>query len=720
MNLFRRKVWGDRLTWIVVAGASVAVVMQYLTRGGDLRLYILTGWGLFVAWLLGYSELRIGRKQLRRGRDAMFLGLAAFVGEERTDHAGERQRIWTGTAAGALAFEPHGIRWVPRSPEEGVDEISFPWSDLYSWRLTGVIPFIWRASGYVLLVQYGGRELVFHIHGLRSWRQAVREAAIVGPTLLAPERAADVYFSQDRDSAPVLPPTPAVAEPILDAPAQGDLLSEPPAAASSGDSFEAVIGLECHVELSTASKMFCGCPVSFGGEPNTNVCPVCTGQPGTLPVPNARAIEYALRIALALNCRIAPDSIFHRKNYPYPDMPKNYQISQYDVPLAKDGYLEIEVDGGLRRIGIERVHMEEDTGKTVHAGDGGRIGVADYALVDYNRAGIPLVEIVSKPELRSPDEAKSYVTELRALLLALGVSDVRMEEGSLRVDANVSVRRLGETELGVKTEVKNVNSIRSVQRALAFEIDRQTALLASSKPVVQETRHFDEDGGRTIGGRMKEYSSDYRYFPDPDLGPQSPSDALVEDIRSSLPELPTQRRHRLAAHHELSDADVRALTASPGLADAFELAVGAYGGRGAAIARWYLGEISQLANERGVEPHEAGVSPEHIAELQRLVDEGKISISLAKGDVLRRVAETGRAPSAVVDESGMAQISDPDQLGGIVDEVIQANPEIVDQVRGGKGGAINALLGQVMQRTSGQANAQVVRRLLEERVSATA
>jgi aspartyl-tRNA(Asn)/glutamyl-tRNA(Gln) amidotransferase subunit B len=726
---------------LVVAAATVAVIFQYTSRGGDIRLYILTGWALFVAWLIGYSELRLGRKQLRRGQDAMFLGLAAFVGEEKTDHTGERQRVWTGTAAGALAFEPQGIRWVPRNREDNVEEISFPWSDLYTWRLTGVVPFVWRASGYLLLSLYGGRELVFHIHGIRVWQRAVREASIVGPTLLSPERASDVFFSDD-DRAPTPAGTPAEPVVLQAAPVSPEDQApevtvpplpfgepaplEPVAAEPPAQAFEAVIGLECHVELSTASKMFCSCPVTFGGEPNTSVCPVCSGQPGTLPVPNARAIEYALRIALALNCRVTPESIFHRKNYFYPDMPKNYQISQYDIPLATDGFIEIEVDSedgstapGLRRIGIERVHIEEDTGKIVHAGEGGRIGVADYALIDYNRAGIPLVEIVSKPDITSPDEARAYVTELRGMLLALGVSDVRMEEGSLRVDANVSVRPRGATELGVKTEVKNVNSIRSVNRALAHEIDRQTELLAAGREIVQETRHFDENTGRTIGGRLKEYSSDYRYFPDPDLVPLAPSTALIEDIRTALPELPTHRRHRLVVRHGLSAVDVRSLTATPGLADAFEAAAAAYQGNGQAIARWYLGEIAQLAHERNVQPHEV-LRPEAVAQLQTLVDEERITISLAKGEVLRRVVETGRTPAEVVEEAGLAQISDPGDLGGIVDEVLAANPAIVEQVRGGKTGAINALLGQVMKQTRGQANAQVVRQLLEERVSATA
>ncbi len=721
MNLFNRKIWGDRVTWLIVAAATVAVVYQWQSRGGEYRLYILTAWALFVAWLLGYSELRIGRKQLRRGRDAMFLGLAAFVGEERTDHSGERQRVYNGAAAGALAFEPQGIRWVPRGHEEGVEEMSFPWSDVYTWRLVGVVPFVWRASGYLLLSLYGGRELIFHIHGMRAWRVAVREAAIVGPTLLAQEvgTAAPEAVEEVAPAAPVEEVVaPATAEPLAEA-GLLDLhaVSEPEPTPMA---LEAVIGLECHVELSTASKMFCGCPVSFGGEPNTSVCPVCTGQPGTLPVPNARAIEHALRIALALHCRITPQSLFHRKNYFYPDMPKNYQISQYDIPLGTDGTLEIEVDDQERSIGIERVHIEEDTGKTVHAGESGRIGVAEYAMVDYNRAGIPLVEIVSKPEITSPDEARAYVTELRALLLALGVSDVRMEEGSLRVDANVSVRPAGTTELGVKTEVKNVNSIRSVQRALAFEIDRQIELVSSGGTVVQETRHFDEDSGRTIGGRMKEYSSDYRYLPDPDLVPLTPPDVLVEDIRASLPELPVRRRRRIATQHDLAAADARALTASPALADAFETAAGLYTGSGQAIARWYLGELAQLAHERNVEAHEVGVRPEYVAELQALVDDGKISISLAKGDVLRRVVETGQAPASLVQEAGLAQISDPGELGGIIDEVVGANAEIVEQVQGGKAGAINALVGQVMKRTSGQANAQVVKQLLEDRIPAPA
>ncbi|MEX0873874.1 MAG: Asp-tRNA(Asn)/Glu-tRNA(Gln) amidotransferase subunit GatB [Actinomycetota bacterium] len=477
-----------------------------------------------------------------------------------------------------------------------------------------------------------------------------------------------------------------------------------------------MIGLECHVELATHSKMFCGCPTTFGGAPNTQVCAVCTGQPGTLPVPNRRAIEETLRIALALGSTVAPRSIFHRKNYFYPDMPKNYQVSQYDIPMASGGELAFDVEGDRRSTRIHRVHLEEDTGKTLHAGEGGRIGAAEHASIDYNRAGIPLVEIVSEADLRTPEEARAYLTEMRTLLLSLGVSNVRLEEGSLRCDANVSLRPKGATEFGVKTEIKNMNSLRSVQRAIEFEIERQTRLLERGEEILQETRHFDEESGQTIGGRSKEYSADYRYFPDPDLVPLEPSPSLLSEIRGTLPELPSRRRARFVSEFGLAPADARALVVSPGVADAFQQAVLAYGSSPQLVARWYVGELAQLANERGVEAHEVGVSPERVAELQRLVDDGKISLSMAKGDVLRRVVETGRSPGEVVAQSGLSQISDTGELGGIVEEVLEANPEIVQQVRGGKTGAINALVGDVMKRTKGQANAQVVRELLTHRL----
>jgi aspartyl-tRNA(Asn)/glutamyl-tRNA(Gln) amidotransferase subunit B len=397
-------------------------------------------------------------------------------------------------------------------------------------------------------------------------------------------------------------------------------------------------------------------------------------------------------------------------------MPKNYQISQYDIPLASGGALEFESSGDMKRVRIHRVHLEEDTGKTIHAGEGGRIGEGEHALIDYNRAGIPLVEIVSEADVESPEDARAYLTELRTLLLSLGVSDVRLEEGSLRCDANVSVRPKGQIEFGTKAEVKNMNSMRSVQRALEYEIERQIEVVTSGGQIIQETRHFDENTGKTIGGRSKEYSADYRYFPDPDLVPIVPSAALIEEVRSGLPELPSKRRQRFVTDHALSPVDARTIVSDPGLADAFEAAARAYGGPATAIARWYLGELAQIANERNIGPHEVGLGAEQLAELQRLVDDGKISISLAKGDVLRKVLETGRSPSEVVASEGLAQISDESELGTIVDEVIEANADVVEQVRGGKGGAINALVGQVMKRTKGQANAQIVQQLLAERL----
>ncbi len=716
MSLFRRKIWGDRVTWLIVLAATVAVVNQWTTRGGQVRLYILVAWAFVVAWLIGYSELRIGRKQLRRGRDAMFLGLAALVGEEAVENDGSRRRIWTGTAPGALAFEKEGIRWVPKIEDEEPGQISMSWGDVYTWRIGSVLPFIWRASGYFVITLYGGRELTFHIHGVRAWRRAVREAAIVGPTLItreAPSEPTPAGYATAEEIAAFAAPQDAAAP--SDAAPEFQPAPEPVPEIE----YEAVIGLECHVELATRSKMFCSCSTTFGEAPNTQVCPVCTGQPGTLPVPNKRAIEYTIKIATALGAQIAPESLFHRKHYFYPDMPKNYQISQFDIPMASGGSLEYEVNGETRRTRMHRVHLEEDTGKIRHAGEGGRIGDAEHALIDYNRAGIPLVEIVSEADLRDPDEAPAYLSELRTLLLALGVSDVRMEEGSLRCDANVSIRPKGQEEFGTKVEVKNMNSMRSVQRALAFEIERQTEEVRNGGTIVQETRHFDENTGRTIGGRTKEYSADYRYFPDPDLVPIAPAMSWLDDIRAQIPELPTVRRRRFVSEHDLREDDARTLVSHPGLAGAFEDAVRANGGRnGKAIARWYMEDLSQLANERGVMAHEAGISPAHVAELQQLVDEEKITISIAKGDVLRRVLDSGKSPRTIVDEAGLTQIADSDELASHVDAVIADNPDAVEKIRGGKTGTVGFLVGEVMKRTGGKANAGIVRQLLDERLNA--
>jgi aspartyl-tRNA(Asn)/glutamyl-tRNA(Gln) amidotransferase subunit B len=479
--------------------------------------------------------------------------------------------------------------------------------------------------------------------------------------------------------------------------------------------YETVIGLECHVELSTRTKMFCGCRNEFGAEPNTNVCPVCLGHPGSLPVPNRAAIESIVRIGLALGCRIAPHSLFHRKNYFYPDMPKDFQISQYDLPICVGGRLAIDVDGATREIGITRVHMEEDTGKTTHAGATGRIGQAEYALVDYNRAGVPLVEVVSEPDLRSPGEARAYLTELRSILRALGVSDVRMEEGSLRCDANVSTRREGQG-YGTRVEIKNLNSIRSLERALRFEEERQRAALDAGEPVVQETRHFDEGSGRTSTLRSKEEAFDYRYFPEPDLPPLEPSPEWVREIRASLPELPAARRARYA-ERGLSREQASALVAIDSMAALFDAALeDAPSLPPAAVANMITQNVVFVANEHGWDLEEVVADHHEIARIVSLVESGQVSSTAAK-QVLDQVLTTGKPAEQVVDEKGLRQVSDASQLQTWADEAIAENPGPVQQFRGGKEGAINALVGQVMRKSGGSANPQVVQQILRQRLS---
>jgi aspartyl-tRNA(Asn)/glutamyl-tRNA(Gln) amidotransferase subunit B len=724
LDLHRRKLWGDRFTWLLVAVATGVIVSQYLTKRGVFQRYLLYTWGGIVIVLL-LTELRVGRRHPRPSPRALYAGWAKYVGEERTED-GERRSGWTGAASGVLEFVPFGIHWSARPRQPGPEEIVIGWPELHGWRMHGVVPLVWRASGYLTLTVSDGRELVFHVQGLRRWRKALREAAIVGPTFVRPDWLPDEaapelpYLLADaiQSAGPALEMPAAIPRPPAPEPAREQPAIEPEAEPEPvrPPEYEPVIGLECHVELSTASKVFCGCPTTFGAAPNTQVCPVCTGQPGTLPVINEKAVEYAVRIAVALNCRIAPESIFHRKNYFYPDMPKNYQISQYDIPLATDGFLAFEVDGRARRVGIHRVHLEEDTGKTSHAGGTGRIAEAEYTRVDYNRAGVPLVEIVSEPEIRNPEEARTYLAELRALLESLGVSDVRMEQGSLRCDANVSVRPAGSDQLGTKAEVKNMNSMRLVQRALEFEIERQMDLLREGKAVVQETRHFDEDTGRTSSLRTKEYEFDYRYFPDPDLVPLAPDPAWIEQIRASLPERPADRRRRFVDELGLTPVDAHTLTASAGLADAFEAALRAYGKDAKPIANWYTGGLAEAANERGVEPHRVGVTPEHVAELQLLVDSGDTSVTLAK-QALKQMIESGKSAREVIAESGLVQIDDLDSLAPIVDEVMAANPDVVEKIRGGKETAVNQLVGQVMQRTRGQARAPTVIELIKQRLN---
>jgi aspartyl-tRNA(Asn)/glutamyl-tRNA(Gln) amidotransferase subunit B len=474
--------------------------------------------------------------------------------------------------------------------------------------------------------------------------------------------------------------------------------------------WETVIGLECHVELSTATKMFCGCRNEFGAEPNTNTCAVCLGQPGSLPVPNREAIHRIIKIGLALDCEIAPHSLFHRKNYFYPDMPKNFQISQYDLPICVGGHLDVDLpDGTTKRVGITRVHMEEDTGKTQHGSESGRIHDAQHALVDYNRAGVPLVECVSEPDMRSPDEAAAYLRELRATLEALDVSDVKMEEGSLRCDANISLRPAGATALGTKVEIKNMNSIRSLERALTFEIARQTKALENGEALVQETRHWDEDAGATKSMRSKEEAFDYRYFPEPDIPALEPSDAWIQEIRATLPELPRARRTRYAEELGVKPETVRVLVADRSSTTLFEDTI-ALGADPVAAANWITQDVAALRNAGG----DGAVTAQHVADLVRLLAEGALSGAGAK-QALEEAFASGEAIANIVESRGLAQISDTDALGALVDEVLAENPEVVQKFRGGKD-VLGFLVGQLMKKTRGSANPSVARELLLERL----
>ena len=480
--------------------------------------------------------------------------------------------------------------------------------------------------------------------------------------------------------------------------------------------YEPVIGLETHVELGTASKMFCGCSTEFGAEPNTHTCPVCLGLPGALPVANEKAIESTIRIGLALNCSIASWCRFARKNYFYPDMPKNFQTSQYDEPLCVEGYLDVEVAGQTVRVGIERVHLEEDTGKNTHVGTSGRIHGADYSLVDYNRAGIPLVEIVTKPVpgtgALAPEVAKAYVTELRDILRTLGVSDVRMEQGSLRCDVNTSLNRPGE-QWGTRTETKNVNSLRSVERAVRSEILRQAEMLDAGGTIKQETRHFQEQTGDTRPGRSKEEATDYRYFPEPDLVPMAPDAEWVESLRKALPELPAAARVRLRDELGVS-ADDMVQMSNAGVVDL----VGATVAAGAPVAEarnWWLGHLAQRANEREVDPAELDITPAQVARVITLVSTGSLSVALARRAV-DGVLETGDDVDAVIAARGLKVVSDTGTLEQAADEAIAANPEIADKVRAGKTAAVGALVGAVMKATRGQADAAAVKDILLKRL----
>jgi len=483
--------------------------------------------------------------------------------------------------------------------------------------------------------------------------------------------------------------------------------------------YEPLMGLETHVELGTRTKMFCGCITTFGAEPNSQVCPVCLGLPGSLPVVNRMAIEYAIRIGLALNCSIATWCRFARKNYFYPDMPKNFQISQYDEPLCTDGWLDVKVEGATIRVGIERVHLEEDTGKSLHVGGAtGRIHGADYSLVDYNRAGIPLVEIVTKPieatGAAAPEVARVYVTELRDLLRSLRVSDVRMEEGSLRCDVNTSLSPRGSGVWGTRTETKNVNSLRSVERAVRFEIERQAAVLDAGGRVILQTRHFHEDAGTTTSGRSKEEAQDYRYFPEPDLVPVAPSREWVEQVRAELPELPAARWTRLQAEWALSEGDMTALRNAGAFEKVAETV--AAGASPSDARKWWLGELARRANEAGTDLAGLSIKPAEVARVAELVVQGALNDQLAR-QVLDRVLAGEGTPDEVVAARGLAVVSDEGALTAAVEAAIAANPDVAAKIRDGKLAAAGVLVGAVMKATRGKADGTRVRELILEHLT---
>jgi aspartyl-tRNA(Asn)/glutamyl-tRNA(Gln) amidotransferase subunit B len=478
--------------------------------------------------------------------------------------------------------------------------------------------------------------------------------------------------------------------------------------------YDVVIGLEVHAQLTTRTKMFCGCPTSFGAAPNTQTCPVCQGMPGTLPVLNRRAVEYGTRTALAFNCRINEGCRFARKHYYYPDMPKNFQISQYEEPLAEDGALEVDLAGGeTRRIGIQRLHLEEDVGKLVHEGT---LETAQASLVDYNRAGVPLMETVSRPEIRSPEEAAAYLRAFRAVLVYLGVNDGNMEEGSLRCDANVSLKPAGATELGTKVEIKNLNSFRNVQRALEFEVKRQTDVLDRGDRIVQETRLWDADAGYTRSMRSKEYAHDYRYFPEPDLVPLKLERAWVDDIRARLPELPRARRQRFVAELGLPPYDAGVLTQSRALAEYYESAVREFP-QPKLVSNWVMSELLRelpADDERAIA--EAPITPSRLAGLLRLIEDGTISGKIAK-TVFEKMLATREEASAIVHREGLTQVADVAALEALVDAAIAANPRAVEDFRKGKTAAGKAVVGQVMKASGGKANPAMVSKLVEEKLT---
>jgi aspartyl-tRNA(Asn)/glutamyl-tRNA(Gln) amidotransferase subunit B len=480
--------------------------------------------------------------------------------------------------------------------------------------------------------------------------------------------------------------------------------------------YEVVIGIEVHAQLLTRSKMFCACPADYhDAAPNTHVCPVCLGMPGVLPVINRQAVEYTIMTGLALNCSIPEHAKFDRKNYPYPDLMKGYQISQYDLPLCRDGWLEIDLDGERKRIGVRRVHLEEDTARSVHVKSPSG---EEYSLIDVNRAGTPLMEIVSEPDVRSAEEARLYLMKLQQTLRYLGVSRANMEAGNMRCEPNISLRPIGHPELGAKVELKNINSFRAVFQAIEYEIERQAKLLDAGESIVHETRGWREDEGRTVSQRSKEMAEDYRYFPEPDLPTLHIEPAYVEELRARLPELPDAKRARFIEQFGLGEYEANLLTASRDRAEFFEQAAGSDADpkRAKAVANWMLGDFARLLNAAGIEIADARISPEGLRELVSLIDEGTITGAAAKG-VFEEMFRSGKAPRAVVEEQGLAQIADSDELTGIVARVVDENPKPVADFLSGKDAAIKALVGQVMRATRGRANPALAEELLRSELA---
>lgn len=472
--------------------------------------------------------------------------------------------------------------------------------------------------------------------------------------------------------------------------------------------YEAVIGLEIHAQLLTESKMFCGCSTKFGAEPNTQTCPVCIGMPGVLPVMNKKAIESVIKTGLAVNCDISPQSRFARKNYFYPDLPKGYQVSQYELPLCERGFVEIIVNGETRKIGLTRIHLEEDAGKNIHEDAGSQ------SFVDLNRAGTPLMEIVSEPDIRTPQEAAEFVKKLRTIVRYIGVCDGNMEQGSLRCDANVSVRPVGQKELGTKAEIKNMNSFRFIEKALEYEIKRQIKIVKEGGRIIQETRLWDSNRGVTESMRSKEEAHDYRYFPEPDLVPVEVDDKWIAQIKSELVELPDLRQQRFINQYGLPEHDAALLTAERATADWFEQAV-KLGGEPKAVSNWMMGELMRLLNEENKQIEECALKPEHLAGLLQLMDKGTISGKIAK-TVFEDMYKTGRDADSIVKEKGLVQVSDESEIEKIIDEILSGNPNEVERFRAGDAKLMSFFVGQIMKMTKGKANPKIVNELLKKKL----